>query len=158
MLSVPKCLPTRPTLRLINSGPAVPLQLRCCPVPPLTRKRIVIASSNPETLSLIVPTLRGAGAAAFPAITTRAALALCGQLQETDLLIAHTAQPGSIELVQQVHTSNSNVGFLYVVGPTTFSAALRGSGPPAGLLIREPFSPNVLLRVVVRVLSRHRAA
>ncbi len=116
-----------------------------------------MASDDAETLDLIVPTLRNSGAAVFPAITAQAAWALCNQIQGVNLMIAHTTQPESLDLVLRAHESNPSLAFLFVVGPTSYGRGNPGA-VPGGLLIREPFTPGVFLRAVVDLLERYRAA
>jgi CheY-like chemotaxis protein len=122
--------------------------------------RIVVAEADPATLCLIVHTIGRAGAAVFPAYDARTAVELCMQIRRADLLIA--SGPSELldgaELIRRVRADVPSLAFLYIARLTALGWSADAPSPPEAQILREPFSPNVLLRVARGAVERRRAS
>jgi CheY-like chemotaxis protein len=116
-------------------------------------KRAVVAFADLNRLSLIVSTLRGAGAVVFPATTAEAARGISAHLHRVDILIVHTALPGAVELAEELRAAHPDLTCLYVAGITETGSEAGQFHASAGVLLREPFSPNVLLRAIAGIME-----
>jgi DNA-binding NtrC family response regulator len=120
----------------------------------LADRNIVVAADDRDLRELMVQSLREAGAAVFPAYNADSALALCLYLR-TDLLVAnaHTAILDGAELVRKLHKARPDLAFLHIVGQATYDPIVEAKMPPGVPILREPFTPNVFVRVVLWTLE-----
>lgn len=119
------------------------------PVRPLDTdgRRIVICDYNALLLS-VTGLLRMSGFVVFQAYDARAALELCAELPNIDLLILNTAGTGtdSPTLVREIREKHPNLSALHI-GPTSLE------GMPANVpTLDESFTADQLLAAVRKLL------
>ena len=119
---------------------------------PATARRIIVTDDDPTKVTALTQTLRDAGHCVFAAYDGQSALELVAQLPRIDLLITNT-RLGYVDgpaLMRRTRELHPTMPILHVVH--------RGSPddegrPPDVLTLREPFTPEQLLRAVGTLLD-----
>ena len=113
--------------------------------------RIIVTDDDALKVSQVTQTLRDAGHCVFAAFDGASALELIATLPEIRLLVANT-RLGFIngpELMRQARATNPGLPILHIVP----RRQADGGGPPDVLTLKEPFTPEQLLRAVCALLG-----
>jgi hypothetical protein len=71
----------------------------------------------------------------------------------TETCDAHTALLDGADLVRNLHEPRPELAFLHIVGQATYDPIVEAKMPSGVPVLREPFTPNVFLRVVLWTLE-----
>jgi DNA-binding NtrC family response regulator len=119
------------------------------------RRRIVVADEDPAVVALIIHTLREDGHAVFHAYDALSATELTFAIDTVDLVITNTRVSGmpGIQLVYELRDRLPDLPMLYIANIDRSTPAIEAKLPRDVPIIREPFTPEELRRVVRRLLA-----
>ena len=118
---------------------------------------VVIADEDPVIVGQILATLRGAGFRAFHAYDGRSAVELALELRNIHLLISNTriADFPGVELIHQLRAERPTLPVVYLANIGRSTPEIEAKLPKGVPILREPFSPDQLLRAVNQLLPGH---
>lgn len=109
-----------------------------------------MADEDRSLVGFVIDTLLAAGHAVFQTRDGRSAIELAMNLRGCDLVISNTrvgGEPG-VELVKTLQAKLPKVPFIYVASATRSTPELEAQLPGGVVILREPFTGEMLLRTV----------
>ena len=118
---------------------------------------VVIADEDPVIVGQILATLRGARFRAFHAYDGRSAVELALELRNIHLLISNTriADFPGVELIHQLRAERPTLPVVYLANIGRSTPEIEAKLPKGVPILREPFSPDQLLKLVNQLLPGH---
>ena len=118
---------------------------------------VVVADEDPVIVGQILATLRAAGFRAFHAYDGRSAVDLALELRNIHLLISNTriADFPGVELIHQLRAERPNLPVIYLANIGRSTPEIESKLPKGVPILREPFSPDQLLKIVNQLLPGH---
>ena len=119
------------------------------------QRHIIVADEDPKVVTFIVLLLRQDGHAVFHAYDGLAATELAFVLPRVDLVISNTRVGGlpGVGLIYQLRSRNPELPILYIANIDRSTPAIESKLPRDVPIIREPFTPEELRRVVRQLLA-----
>ena len=119
------------------------------------QRNIIVADEDPKVVAFIVLLLRQEGFAVFHAYDGLAATELAFVIPRVDLVISNTRVGGlpGIGLIYQLRSRRPELPILYIANIDRSTPAIEAKLPRDVPILREPFTPEELRRVVRQLLT-----
>jgi len=119
------------------------------------QRHIIVADEDPKVVTFIVLLLRQDGHAVFHAYDGLAATELAFVIPHVDLVISNTRVGGmpGIGLIYQLRSRKPDLPILYIANIDRSTPAIEAKLPRDVPILREPFTPEELRRVVRQLLT-----
>jgi two-component system, cell cycle sensor histidine kinase and response regulator CckA len=123
--------------------------------PPGGSERILLVEDNPQVRALVMRVLGKAGYAIIATPDGHSALGLCARSNDFELLLTDVVMPGLTgpELAARLVEGKPGLPVVFMSGYFELPQAEAGSLEPGRNLLRKPFEPEELLRIVRSALG-----